>query len=265
MQRTMLVTGAASGIGRAVAIHFARQGWFVGLADINRTGAAEVGREIGGPHVALPLDVRDSDDWDRAVAAFAAAAGQRMDVFVNNAGIAHSGRFEDIPLSDAIALIDTNLTGAMRGIYACLPLLKATPGAQLINMGSSSGLFGYPAMAVYSATKAGFMALSEALSFELADQGVHVTTLVPHFIDTPMLASPFHTRRPDPPSREAQLRLVRRYGSDRLVRAVQQAIDEKPTRIVIGSEAVLIDKLRRLVPGVLRRIVRRRWQKLMRL
>src|SRR5262249_43878795 len=151
MHRTMLVTGAASGIGRAIAMHFARGGWFVGLADVNREGLADASREIATPHIALPLDVRDGAAWERALAEFAAAAGGRLDVFVNNAGIAHAGRFEDIPIDAAIVTIETNLVGAVRGIYACLPLLKATPGSQLINMGSSSGLLGYPAMAVYSA------------------------------------------------------------------------------------------------------------------
>lgn len=263
MRRTMLVTGAASGIGRALAVHFARAGWFVGLADINRDGLAEAGREAGAARILLPFDVRDSDAWDRAVAAFATAAGGRLDVFVNNAGIAHSGRFEDIPLRDAIATIETNLAGAVRGVYACLPLLKATPGSHLINMGSSSGLIGYPAMAVYSATKAGLMALSEALAIELADRPPHVTTIAPHFVDTPLLASPFHSSTHGGPSREDQLSLVNRYGVDRIVRAVERAIDRKPARVLVGGDAVKIDWLRRYAPRLLRRMVRERWQKLM--
>jgi NAD(P)-dependent dehydrogenase (short-subunit alcohol dehydrogenase family) len=264
MQRTMLVTGAASGIGRAIAIHFAQHGWFVGLADIDRNGLAEAAKTIDTPHLVIPLDVRESESWSRAVSEFAAANGPRMDVFVNNAGVAHIGNFEDIPPSEAIETIDVNLSGAVRGIYACLPLLKATPGGHLINMSSSSGLFGYPALAVYSATKAGIMALSEALSIELAGQDIHVTTIAPHFVDTPMLASTYHTRHPDPQARRGQaLKLVRRYGVERVVAAVERAIAEKPSRIVVGSQAMHIDWLSRIAPGLLRSIMRHRWHKMM--
>src|SRR5438067_5888332 len=124
MQRTMLVTGAASGSGRAIALRFARDGWFVGLTDIDRRGLDATAAEIAGPHVIQPFDVRDGAGWEAAVAAFAAAAGGRLDVFVNNAGIAHSGNLADTPPAAAVATVEVNLIGAMRGIFACLPLLK---------------------------------------------------------------------------------------------------------------------------------------------
>jgi NAD(P)-dependent dehydrogenase (short-subunit alcohol dehydrogenase family) len=259
----MLVTGAASGIGRAIVLHFVHRGWFVGIADIDRAGLAALARDLGPAHVALPLDVRDSAAWQQALGAFSDAAGARLDVFVNNAGIAHSGRFEDIPLDAALATIDTNLAAAVRGIYACLPLLKATPGAQLINMCSSSGLCGFPALAVYSATKAGLLALSQALSIELAEHGISVTALAPHFVETPLLASPFHTARSDPPARPALLQLVRVNSMAEVVAEVQRAVDKKPMRIVIGADARRVDRLQRLLPGLLRRMMRQRWQRLM--
>ena len=265
MQRTMLVTGAASGIGRAIALRFAGDGWFVGLADVDRPGLDATAAAIAGPHVILPFDVRDGLGWDAAVAAFAAAAGGRLDVFVNNAGIAHSGNLEDTPPAAAIDTIDVNLVGAMRGIFACLPLLKATPESQLITMGSSSGLIGYPAMAAYSASKAGLMALSEALAVELADHGIAVTTIVPHFIHTPLLDAPFHTKKRVPPDRQRQLELVRRYSVERVVDAVRRAVARRPRRVIVGGEAAKLYWLNRWLPGLVRLVVRRRWRRLMEL
>jgi NAD(P)-dependent dehydrogenase (short-subunit alcohol dehydrogenase family) len=261
MKPTMLVTGAASGIGRAIATHFARQGWFVGLADIDREGLDGLSREISEPHLALALDVRDSDAWQMAVAAFAQATNGRLDVFVNNAGIAHSGNFEDIPLGAALEMIDINLAGAVRGIYACLPLLKSTAGAQLINMGSSAGLFGYPDLAVYSATKAAMATLSEVLSIEFAEHGICVTTLQPHFTKTPLLDAPFHTAKPNPPSPARRLSMVRRYDVDLVVEAVEKVIARKSRGAIVGAEARHIYWLKRFLPAVLRRIVRHRWRK----
>jgi NAD(P)-dependent dehydrogenase (short-subunit alcohol dehydrogenase family) len=258
----MLITGAASGIGRAIAVNFARQGWFVGLADIDRAGLAEVARDIAGGHVVLPLDVQDSANWREAVSAFAAAAGGRLDVFVNNAGIAHSGAFDDIPESDAIRIIDVNFTGAVRGLYACLPLLKATKGAHVINMGSSAGLIGYPSLAVYSATKAALMTLSEVLTVEFATLGIHVTSLEPHFTDTPLLRSPYHTTNPNPPPLSRQLRNITRNNVERVVEAVQQAIDRRPANIVVGAQAHYLLWLKRLCPPMMRRLLKHRWQRL---
>lgn len=263
MQRSMLVTGAASGIGRAIATHFVRKGWFVGLADKDHAGLNRLSGELAGAFVALRIDVRDGAAWASAVEQFASAAANRMDVFVNNAGIAHCGRFEDIPLDAAMSVLETNLAGAVRGIYACLPLLRATPGSTIINIGSSSGLIGYPAMAVYSASKAGLMALSEALAIEFAPDGPHVMTVAPHFIDTPLLDSPYHSGGKGPSSRENQLSLVNRYRVEQVVNAVDRAISARPLRVLVGADAVKIDLLRRFAPRLLRRLVSDRWQKLM--
>lgn len=184
----IFITGAASGIGRCTALRFAREGWRIGACDLDRPGLEALRRELGADHCLTgPLDVRDAQAFRAALDAFAAWTGGRMDVLFNNAGILQQGFFEDIPLEDHLATIDVNLRGVVIGTYSALPLLKATPGSCILTMCSASAVFGSPDHSVYSATKFGVRALTEALSVELSPYGIRVMDLMPAFVSTPMV------------------------------------------------------------------------------
>jgi len=188
---SIFITGAASGIGLASAKRFAGAGWFVGLADINAAGLDAALAAIGAANgVTLSLDVRHRGQWAEAMAAFAKTTGGRCDVLLNNAGIARHGWFEDITPEESDLEIDINIKGVVNGAYAGLELLKATPGARLINMASCAGLYGPPRLAVYGATKFAVRGLSEALDAEFARHGVQVKCVMPWFVETPILDSP---------------------------------------------------------------------------
>ena len=187
-RKAIFITGGASGIGLATARLFAARGWFVGLADINADGleaaAAAIGADRCSAHV---MDVRERLQWAAALEAFAARTGGRLDMLFNNAGIARGGPFEAVPPEDADLLIDINFKGVVNGAYAALPWLKATPGSCLLNTCSAAGLYGSPRLAVYSATKFAVRGLSEALDIEWRPHGVRVRSIMPSFIDTPLL------------------------------------------------------------------------------
>src|SRR6185503_2390810 len=118
--------------------------------------------------------------------------------FHNNAGIAHSGFFEDVPQQAARRIIDVNFAGVVNGAYAALPLLRATPNSLCFNTASSSAIFGVPSLAVYSATKFAVKGLTEALSVEFARHGVRVADVLPGLIDTPLLdGTPNHSGASD--------------------------------------------------------------------
>ncbi|MFZ5669382.1 MAG: SDR family oxidoreductase [Pseudomonadota bacterium] len=187
-RKAIFITGAASGIGLAAARRFAREGWFVGLSDVDRPGLGRALAEIGEDGASLHLlDVRDRDAWDEALAAFAARAGGRLDVLLNNAGVAHFGFLDEQTAEEADRQIDINIKGVVNGARAGLGLLKTTPGSTLINVASCAGLYGAPKMAVYSATKFAVKGLSEALDIEFARFGVAVRCIMPWFVDTPIL------------------------------------------------------------------------------
>jgi NAD(P)-dependent dehydrogenase (short-subunit alcohol dehydrogenase family) len=193
MHKAIFITGGASGIGRAVALHFAMRGWRVGLGDVDEAG-------LEGTLALLPcgagstyrLDVRDPVQWAEELARFAADAG-RIDVLVNNAGVASGGLLVDVPQDEIDRVIDVNFRGVVNGARAAHPWLRASaPGSCLLNTASAAALYGTAGVAVYSATKFAVRAITEALDSEWQADGIKVRSLMPSFIDTPLLASPSH-------------------------------------------------------------------------
>ncbi|MEL7039919.1 MAG: SDR family oxidoreductase [Pseudomonadota bacterium] len=187
-RKSIFITGAASGIGAETARLFQSKGWFCGLYDINEQGLQSVAAELGEAncHVAR-LDVTQRADWAEAIVGFGAATNGKMDVLFNNAGIGRHGWFEDIPPEDSDLIVDINVKGVINGIYAALPLLKQTANARIVNTASTAGVVGSPRLAVYSATKFAVRGLTEALDIELSGLGIRCTSLMPWFIDTPIL------------------------------------------------------------------------------
>lgn len=187
-RKSIFITGAASGIGAETARLFKSRGWFCGLYDIDEPGLKGVAAELGEEncHVAK-LDVTKRDDWKMAVAGFSEATGGKMNVLFNNAGIGRHGWFEDIPEDESDLVIDINVKGVINGVYASIPLLKDSEDARIVNTASTAGVVGSPRLAVYSASKFAVRGLTEALDVELSGLGIRCTSLMPWFIDTPIL------------------------------------------------------------------------------
>jgi NAD(P)-dependent dehydrogenase (short-subunit alcohol dehydrogenase family) len=184
----IFITGAASGIGRAMAQKFAAEGWFCGLGDVNEAGLAETASLLpAGQSFVVRMDVRDRADWAAALSTFAQAGGGGFRVLANNAGIARGGTFDTVSPEDNDLLIDINFKGVVNGCQAALPYLKGVSGAAILNTCSASGLYGSAGLSVYSATKFAVRGLTEALDIEFAAFGIKVRSIMPSFIDTPLL------------------------------------------------------------------------------
>ncbi|MBW2726536.1 MAG: SDR family oxidoreductase [Deltaproteobacteria bacterium] len=184
-QKIAFITGAASGIGRATAELFASHGWWIGAADLNTEGLETLRDTLGKDQCRLwQLDVTDKAAYDVVVAELAEETGGRLDLLYNNAGIGAAGYFEEVPIEQSLKVIDVNLIGVINGIYAALPLLKATPNSLCFSTSSAAATYGAPSLAVYAATKFAVKGLTEALAVELSRCDVRVADVLPGRIDT---------------------------------------------------------------------------------
>ncbi|MGZ4137921.1 MAG: SDR family NAD(P)-dependent oxidoreductase [Actinomycetota bacterium] len=187
-QRALLVTGAAGGIGRAVAERFLALGDAVTLADVDEERLAKAAADLGGDGRVLSTavaDVRSVADCEAMVRAAMDAHG-RLDVLVNCAGVWVEGPTEQMTEEQWDRTVDVNLKGTFFACRHAIPHLLRSEGC-IVNLSSDAGLVGTPETAIYCASKGGVSLLTKALAMELAPKGVRVNAVCPNDVDTPML------------------------------------------------------------------------------
>lgn len=262
MAHVAVVTGGASGIGRAVSEGLVRRGSHVVIADINAQGASEVATMLSslGPGTAsgVALDVRDAD----AVAAVyqqAQIEHGRLDAVFNNAGVAVGGEVEELTVAHWDRVIDVNLRGVVYGVAAAYPLMIKQGFGHIVNTASLAGLIPAPLLTPYSMTKHGVVGLSLALRAEARPFGVKVTAVCPGFVDTPMLdglgpedlPQTSMARRAQEMQASAERQLGRPYPVDKLARDVLRGVDRNKALIVTPLSARALWRLHRLAPSLI--------------
>ncbi len=184
-----LITGAARGIGRGIALKFAQEGAAVGVLDIDEAACQSVVDEItaaGGHALALRASVADEQQVEAAVAKLRNAFGL-INVLVNNAAVMPAGRLHETSPADFDRCIAVNLRGAYLVSRAVIPQMIELRQGSIIHMASVTGVIGLPGLAAYSATKGALIALARAMSTDYARLGIRVNTVSPGTIDSPML------------------------------------------------------------------------------
>lgn len=184
--RTAVVTGAASGIGRAIALALGRNGFSVGVLDINMEEAERTVRlviDAGGSGKAFRCDVRDAGEVQAAADHFF-GLWDEVGLLVNNAGIGGGGYMEELPLEEWGKIVGINFLGVIHGCRAFIPRMKARGAGHVVNTASIAGLMPVMGFSSYSSTKSAVVALSETLKVELAPFNIGVTVLCPSIIRT---------------------------------------------------------------------------------
>jgi len=205
-QQVVVISGAASGIGRASARRFAAGGARVVFGGRSAEGVAAILRdikEVGGQGTGMEVDVSDRAQVE-ALAALAIDTYGRIDTWVNNAGVSIYGRFEDITEAEVRRLFDVNFMGQMYGMWTAIPLLRKNGGGTIINLASVVGKRGLPLQNFYSSTKFAIIGLTEAVRVELETEkeGIRLCAICPPSVDTPFydnaLSKMGHCARPLP-------------------------------------------------------------------
>ena len=267
-----VITGAASGLGRALAESLARAGWRLALIDLPdpegqpAAGAdrrvpravetvADLARAHGGDGICLPLDVRDAAGW-RSVHDRLRAEWPTCDLLVNAAGVGATGEVGSLPESQWRRVVDTNLVGTALGCETFLPWLRSHPGrSHLVNVASIAGILALPSMAAYSASKAGVIALSEAIAAESPRCRPGVTVVCPGFFRSGLLDTWHFTSGVE--SREAARRMqATRWSSEAVAARVLAAVRADRRYVVVGTQARWLWRLKRAAPAATTAILR---------
>ncbi len=235
---TVLITGASSGIGRALALEYARRG--ARLAICARRAAeleslAQEARELGGDAICIPLDVRDAD----AVAAAVHRADHELgslDRVIANAGRGDTRLATRLTWEEVAAIVDVNVRGAMATLVSAIPIFLAQQRGHLVGVSSLAGLRGLPLSAAYSASKAALSTFLESLRIDLAPAGIRVTDVQPGFVATEF-------------NQGAPYKTPFMWPVDKTARHIVRRLDRSPAVVAFPWPVVFATRFARLLPA----------------
>lgn len=251
--RPVMITGAASGIGRALAQRFSRLGSPVAIADVDEAGLEKTAASLSGPVLRRVLDVRDAADQLRFAEEVRAWLPDKLAAVFNNAGVAVASSVRDAVVEDDDWLIDINFRGVVNGTRAFLPLLLAQGEGVIVNTSSVFGLVGMPYQSAYCASKFAVRGFTDALRQELRGTGVRAVTVHPGGITTNIARNARVRKDPEGLGRTkeqmaAQFEAVTLTSPQKAAQIIHRGVERGKARILVGPDAYVFDALARITP-----------------
>jgi NAD(P)-dependent dehydrogenase (short-subunit alcohol dehydrogenase family) len=262
--RLAVVTGAGSGIGRATALAFAKEGANVVCSDIDSERAAATAADAQRYGVAAHAERVDVADA-AAIEAFANAVSQAHgvpDIVVNNAGIAIAGSFLDTSIADWQQLMGVNMWGVIHGCHFFgRQMVERGSGGQIVNVASAAAFLPSKVLPAYCTSKAAVLMLSQCLQADFAGHGIGVTAICPGFVATPITRAARYVGMTDAEQEQQRERATRiyarrNYTPERVAAQILRAVRRNTAVAPVTPEAHLMYALSRATPGLLRRLAR---------
>ena len=248
---SIFITGGAAGIGLATAERFGRDGWTVGVYDVDADALAKV-KADHPDFITGTLDVREPEQWAEALAEFTSRTGGTLDVLDNNAGILHEGQIDHITPDQIKRQIDIDALGVALGAQAAYPYLKKTPGAHLVNIGSASAIYGQPGIAVYSATKFFVAGLTEALELEWEHDDIRVVSIWPLWAKTALATGGAKS------TKTLGIRITPEQVAEKIWESVHPTRQDKllhRTSYSVGAQTLFLQNAAKFIPNFLNRAI----------
>ncbi len=249
----VVVTGAGSGIGRAIALHAADAGALLALTDIREDALSRVADEAerrGARCIEKTADVSDFAQVE-AFAEHTRDSFGRADIVVNNAGVNVYGAFEETSLEDMRWILGINYWGVVHGCKSFLPLLRRSDRGHIVNISSMAGMIGIPNQTSYSAGKFAVRGFSAGLRAELAASGIGVSTIMPGAIRTPLMS---RARSTNQSATDRMAKLMMRFAppAERVAERVFDAVEKNTAEVCICAESHATRVVQSIAPGLAR-------------
>lgn len=254
--KTVVITGAANGLGKALAIEFYKQGCHLALLDVNFSGLKKTKNELESSEQKITIHQTDVSNEQDIISARAEILNshKQIDMLINNAGISISNYFEDLDLTDYKKLFDINFWGTVFCSKHFLPDLKKQNNSRLVNIISDFAFMGFPGKTAYGSSKSAVLGFTNALKTELADTHVKVCLVVPPPLDTGLVKNGKHI---DDKKREREVKFLEKHGLplDKTAKRIVKKIKKGKYRIIIGTMMFGIDLVSRFFPTLLHKLI----------